>query len=150
MPSLASSQNKGLSGYQRRASWLCAGPSPPGGREAGSRQQRWKTRGCYSLSLRDGIFHKTVSRLLAANDTFLRSWMVDIHQDSRSLRSGLLRRRMAHLRRCFRIAPGKPSGQDTRPSWDSTLSKRWSSELLTPGKDTKRTPNPQRLSQNCV
>ena len=26
----------------------------------------------------------------------------------------------------------------------------WSPELLRPGKCTKRTPNPQRLSQNCV
>jgi len=35
MCSLAHSQNKGLSEYQRRASWLWTGPSPPGGREAG-------------------------------------------------------------------------------------------------------------------
>ena len=45
MPSLASSQNKGLSGYQRRASWLCAGPSSTGGREAGLRQPETEDKG---------------------------------------------------------------------------------------------------------
>ena len=37
-------------------------------------------------------------------------------------------------------------GQPGRVCSQST----WSPELLRPGKDTKHTPNPQRVSQNCV
>ena len=67
---------------------------------------------CYNLSPRDGIFHQTVSRLPATNLVFLRSWMVDICQEGRSLRSALQRRPTAHLRQCSRNAPGKPGDWD--------------------------------------
>ena len=40
--------------------------------------QSWKVRG--NLGPRDGILHQTVSRLSVANQVFLGSWMVDIHQ----------------------------------------------------------------------
>ena len=47
--------------------------------------QSQKTRDCYNLSPRDGIFQPTVSRLPAANHIFLRSWMVDIIQEDTAL-----------------------------------------------------------------
>ena len=34
-----------------------------------------------NLGPREGILHKTVSRLLVANQVFLGSWTVDIHQE---------------------------------------------------------------------
>ena len=88
------------------------GTSPPGGREAGLDSQSQNVRGCYKLSPRHSIFHQTVSRLLVANHVFLRSWMVDIHQEFRSLRSALQRRHTAQVRRYSHSAPGKPSSQD--------------------------------------
>ena len=41
----ARSQNKGLSEYQRRASWLWTSPSPTRGREAGGRQTELEGEG---------------------------------------------------------------------------------------------------------
>ena len=64
--------------------------------------QSWKARGYYKLGPREGIFHQTVSRLPATNHVFLRSWMVDIHQQGCSRRSALQRGHMAYLRQCFR------------------------------------------------
>ena len=61
---------------------------------------------------RDSIFHHTVRRLPTANQVFLRSWMVEIHQEGHSLRSGLQRRHTAHLRWCSYGTPGKPRGWD--------------------------------------
>ena len=72
----AHSQNKGLSEYQRRVSWLQTGPSPTRGREAGW-QQPEPERG--NLGPRDSILHQTASRLPVANQMFLGSWTVDIH-----------------------------------------------------------------------
>ena len=60
--------------------------------------QGQKATGCCNLSHRDGTFHHTVSRLPAANQVFLRSWMVDIRQEGHSLRSTLQKRHMTHLR----------------------------------------------------
>ena len=64
-------------------------PAPP--RLEAERQasyiQGQKATGCCNLSHRDGTFHHTVSRLPAANQVFLRSWMVDICQEGHSLRS---------------------------------------------------------------
>ena len=48
------------------------------------------------LSHRDDIIYQTVSRLLVANHVFLGSWMVDICQEGRSLRSAPQRRHTAH------------------------------------------------------
>ena len=75
--SMACSQNKGLSKYQRRASQLQTGPSPPPEveRQAGNSQSQ-KAKG--NLSPRDSILHQTVCRLPTANQVFLGSWMVDI------------------------------------------------------------------------
>ena len=53
--SLACSQNKGLSEYQRRASQVWTAHLPARGREAGSDSQSQKARG--SLGPRDGILH---------------------------------------------------------------------------------------------
>ena len=70
----------------------------------------WKARG--NLGLRDGILHQTVSRLPVANQVFLGSWMVDIHQEGRSQRSAPQRRHMAHLRWRSHCVPRKLN------SWD--------------------------------
>ena len=91
----ACSQNKGLSEYQRRASWLQTGPSPTRPREAGGRQPE-PERG--TLSPRDSILYQTACRLPVANQAFLGYWVVDIHQDGRSQRSAPQRRHTAHLR----------------------------------------------------
>ena len=72
----AHSQNKGLSEYQRRVSWLQTGPSPTRGREAGGGQPE-PERG--NLGPKDSILHQTASRLPVANQMFLGSWTVDIH-----------------------------------------------------------------------
>jgi len=47
------------------------------GRQVGN-SQSWKSRG--KLCPRDGILHQTASRLPVANQVFLGSWTVDIHQ----------------------------------------------------------------------
>ena len=47
-----------------------------------------------------------------ANQDFLGFWMVDIHQEGHSQRSAPQKRHTAHLRRCTRCTPRKPS------SWD--------------------------------
>ena len=78
-------------------------------RQAGDSQSR-KARG--NLGPRDGILHRTVSRLPVANQVFLGSWTVDIHQEGRSQRSALQRKHTAHLRRRSHCTPRKPSGWD--------------------------------------
>ena len=113
----ACSQNKGLSEYQRRASWLRTRPSTAGGREAGG-QQPEPERG--NLSPWDSILYQTSSRLPVANQVFLGSWTVDIHQEGHSQRSPPQRRHTAHLRRCSRCTPRKLSswdGGDDKTSW---------------------------------
>jgi len=92
----ACSENKELSEYQRRVSWLRNSPAPTRGREAGE-QPPEPERG--KLSPRDGIPYRTASRLPVANQVFLGSWMVDIRQEGHSQRSALQRRHMAHLGR---------------------------------------------------
>ena len=72
-------------------------PPPEAERQADDRQS-WKARG--NLSPREGIFHQTVSRLPVANQVFLGSWMVDLHQEGHSQRSVHQRRHTAHLRQC--------------------------------------------------
>ena len=109
--SLACSQRKGLSKYQRRASWMWNGPSP-----------RWKQRGRHGTAraCRQGassapetsILHQTVSRLPVANQVFLGSWMADIHQKGRRQKSAPQKKHTAHLRWSSLCAPRKPS------SWD--------------------------------
>ena len=84
--SLASSQNKVLSEYQRRASWLCIGLSPPPctlleEERQVSDSQTQKVRGCCNLGPRDGIFHQTVTSLPVANHILQESRLVDICQD---------------------------------------------------------------------
>ena len=106
--SLVHSQNKGLTKYQRRASWLQTGPSPTRGREAGGRQPQPEGKG--QSRLQRCILHQIVSRLPVANKVFLGSWTVDTRREGHSLRSALQRRHMAHLRWCSRCAPRKPTG----------------------------------------
>ena len=50
--------------------------------------------------------------LPVANQVFLGSWMVDIHQEDCSQRSAPQKRHRAHLRRCAPCIPRKPSGWD--------------------------------------
>ena len=73
-------------------------------------RQSQKERG--KLGPRDGIPYQTVSRLPVANQVFLVSWIVDIHQEGHSQRSAPQKRHTAHLRWHSRYAPRKPS------SWD--------------------------------
>ena len=147
MHSLVPSQNKGLIKLQRRASPLQTRPSPPRGREAGCDSQSQKARGCCNLRPIDGIFHQTVNRIPAANHVFLRSRMVDIHQESHSLRSALQRRHMAHLRGRSHGSPRKLSSWDQggdkthHPPGTVRSPRIWLPELLGPGKGTKHTSN---------
>ena len=64
-------------------------PPPEAERQVGD-SQSWKARG--NLGPRDGILHQTVSRPPVANQVFLGSWTVDIHQEGRSQRSAPQRR----------------------------------------------------------
>ena len=105
--SLACSQNKGLSNYQRRASCLRTGPSPCW--RLRGRQGTARARSKGNLGPRDGILHQTVSRHLVANQLFLGSWTTNIFQESCSLRSAPQRRHTAHLRWHFHDTPGKPN-----------------------------------------
>ena len=72
--------------------------------------QSWKAWG--KLSPRDGNLHQTESRLSVANQVFLGSWMVDIHQEVCNQRSAPHRRHRAQLRCCSHCAPRKPRGWD--------------------------------------
>ena len=66
-------------------------------------------------TVRRGWHHWSLGyRLPVANHVFLGSCIVDICQEGHSLRSAPQRRHMAHLRRCFRGVPRKPSGWDCR------------------------------------
>ena len=90
---------------------------PEAGKQA-SNSQSQKARG--KLSPRDGIPYHTASRLPVANQVFLGSWTVDIHQEGHSQRSPPQRRHTAHLRRCSRCTPRKLSswdGGDDKTSW---------------------------------
>ena len=113
MCSLSGSQNKGLSEYQMRASWLCTGSflSPPLEAERQACEAvRAGRQGAISAQ-RQASFTK-LSRLLVANYVFLGSWMVDICQEGRSLRSVPQGRHTAHLRWCSPGTPGKLSRRD--------------------------------------
>ena len=128
MHSLACSQKKGLSEYQRRASWLCIGPFPTPCPKQVSNSQSWKTRGCCNLDLRPASYTKlwAGSQLLTTS-----SW------DTGRLTSAgkftawdqLPTGDIAHLRWCSRAVPGKQSTRDQRgdeeawPTWDSALAK---------------------------
>ena len=59
------------------------------------------------LGPRDGILYQTASRLPVANQVFLGSWTVDIHQEGHSQRSAPQKRHMAHLRQHSHCAPRK-------------------------------------------
>ena len=67
---------------------------------------RWRQTG------RQAGGRQTTSRLPVANQVFLGSWTVDIHQEGRSLRSDPQRRHTARLRWCSCGAPRKWSGWD--------------------------------------
>ena len=122
-----SSQNKRLSEYQRRDSWLQIDPCSPEAERQACNSQSWKARGCYNLDPRDYIFQQTVSKLSVANHVFLGSWTVDICQECHSLRSASQRRHMAQVRWCSHSTPRKPSNWDQGGNWDVHLS--WSSVL---------------------
>ena len=100
-----------------------------------------------NLGPRDGILYQTVSRLPVANQVFLGSWTVDIHQEGHSQRSAPQRRHMAHLRWCSHSTPGKLSSWDREvikthsPPGTVSSPSTWSPELLRPRKGTKCTPN---------
>ena len=83
---------------------------PPEAEKRASDSQSQKVRG--NLGPRDGILYQTVSRLPVANQVFLGSWMVDIHQEGRSQRSAPQRRHIAHLRRYAHCTPRKLSDWD--------------------------------------
>ena len=108
-------------------------------REVGG-SQSWKVRG--NLSPRYGILHQTVSRLLVANQVFLGSWTVDIHQEGRRQRSAPQKRHTAHLRWGSSTAPRKLRGWDQGgdkmhcPPGRVCSPSTWSPELLRLGKGT--------------
>ena len=86
-----------------------AHPPPEAGRQAGdgqSQKQRDK------LGPRGGTPFHTVSRLPAANQVFLGSWMVDIRQEGRSQRSAPQRGHTALLGWRSHCVPRKLSGWD--------------------------------------
>ena len=136
----ARSQNKGLS----RAGQLLTSPLPTLQRQAGN-SQSLKGRG--KLGPRDGILYQTASRLPVANQFFLGSWTVDIHQEGRSQRSAPQKRHTVSLRRRTCCVSRKQSGWDrggnkTHPlPGESALSKHLVLELLGPRKGTKCKPN---------
>ena len=115
MSSLAHSQNKRLSEYQRRASQLHTGtpshcPQRQRGRCVTARAGR---QGAAVISAPEtGILHQTVNRLPVANHIFPGCWMADICQEGHNLRSAPQSRHTAHLRWCSRGPPGKLSGLD--------------------------------------
>ena len=119
----AHSQNKGLS----KASWLQAGPSP-----SGNRQARAARAGRRQSQPQRGIIYRTASRL-HANQDFLGFWIVNICR-----------------RRCASCTPRKLSSRDgggdklQPPRSPNT----WSPELLQPGKGTKHRPNQVCASEN--
>ena len=130
-----------------RGELASSGPAHPpqeAGRQAG-RQQLEPERG--KLSPRDGIPYQTSNRLPVANQVFLGSWTVDIHQEGRSQRSAPHKRHTAHLRGRSHCEPRKPGiwdggGDKThRPPKESALTKHLSPELLRPEKGTKCRPN---------
>ena len=83
---------------------------PPEAEKRASDSQSQKVRG--NLGPRDGILYQTVSRLPVANQMFLGTWTVDMHQEGHSQRSAPQRRHTAHLRWCSHCTPRK------RSSWD--------------------------------
>ena len=109
--SLAYSQNKGLSEYQRRASWLRTG-SPPYQRQIGwqstARARRWG-----AISAPEMASSTKQGRLPVSNQVFLGSWKADICQEGHSLRSSPQKRHKAHMRRCSHLVPWKTN------SWDA-------------------------------
>ena len=140
--SLAHSQNKGLSKYQRRGSWLQTGPSPhwrqrgrwakPEPESKGqSRPQRWHpSPNCEQASV--------------AYQVFLGSWMVDICQEGHSLEIGSPMQTYSTPEKLLSgdwmagtgevIKMHRPPGTVCSPSTSLP-------ELLWPGKGTKSTPN---------
>ena len=108
--SLAHSQNKELSKHQSRASQLQTGCSPQRrqrGRHATARVGRHG-----ATSAPEMASFTRLSRLPVANQVFLGSWMVDIHQEVCNQRSAPHRRHRAQLRCCSHCAPRKPRGWD--------------------------------------
>ena len=83
--SLTCSQNKGLYKYQRRANQLQTGASPHQRQRGRQVTEEPEARG--NVGPRDGILHQTVRRLPVANQVFLGSWTVGIHQEGHSQRS---------------------------------------------------------------
>ena len=112
----ASSQNKGLS----KASWLQAGPSP-----SGNRQARAARAGRRQSQPQRGIIYRTASRL-HANQDFLGFWIVNICR-----------------RRCASCTPRKLSSRDMGgdKSQQPCSPNTWSPVLLGTGKGIKRRPN---------
>jgi len=75
----APSQNKRLSDPQRKATGCGPAHPPPEAERQASDSQSWKVRG--NLGPRDGVLYQTASWLPVANQVFLVSWTVDIHQE---------------------------------------------------------------------
>ena len=134
----ACSQNKGLSQYQRKASWVRTSPSPTRGSQAAGRQPE-PERG--NLRPRDSILYQTASRLPVANQVFLGSWMVDICQEGHSQRSAPQRKQMAHLRWRSHCTQDQGGDKTHSPPGTVRLPSIWMPALLQPGKGTKHMPN---------
>ena len=104
----AHSQNKGLSKYQRTASRLQTGLSPTRDKQAGV---GWgigtqRQKGAITAPEWHPLPNCKQASLLTKSSW---DWMVDICQEGRSQRLSSQKRHVAHLRRCTRCTPRKPS-----------------------------------------
>ena len=131
------SRNKGLSKYRGELA-SCRQAHPPAvGREAGGRQPELVGEG--KSQPQRCILNQTMSRLLVASQVFLGSWMVDIHQEGHSQRSGPQRRHRAHLRwgTHSKLRGWNQEGDKMHcPPGRVYLSSIWLPELLGTGKGT--------------
>ena len=139
--SLAQSQNKGLSEYQRRASWLKTSPSP-----SWRQRGRWVTaragrRGAISAPEMPSSTKLWAGFQLLTKSSWDPGWLTSAGRVT--ARDHLPREDTQHTWECSCCAPGKPS------SWDRGGDKThhtpgivhspslWLPELLGPGKGTK-------------
>ena len=133
----ARSQNKGLSKYQRRASWLRTSPSSAGGREAGGRQPE-QARGDIGPRVSDR--YQTASRLPAANQGFWGFRRVDFRREGRSQTHGTPE--AAHALRTREAARlGRGGDRTHSPPGETALAAHLAAWVLGPGKGTKRRPD---------
>ena len=106
------SHYRGLSKYQRTASWLLYRALSPWRQKDRHVTARAGRQRAAAILAPETTSSNKLSRLPVANHVFLGSWTVDICQEYRSLRSASQRRHMAYLGLCSHCTPGKPSSQD--------------------------------------